>query len=438
MSLTLLTHPSLQHDGLKAFWLTQKYANQNMLANWPDKQSQSFEPSKKGHAKSSSGVDDMDVLNAAFKKAKLDLKPTPFTPFDPYATPSASSSSPQSSPVSSPSSSSAPLPSFPVTTFSLLIFHNHEDGVPICPKCTTTGECIIATYRRGPTVRTVISHLEIGSAQQHRLFDAFWRFTLPEAFRVLEHGDVDFTDKSVRVHMRNVISRTIGLMGPKSVVQAHLDRLAKHMPLLVSLQMRFMNVKVYTLKKGALVDTPLHDGEVYSLATMADAETIVDWSLLFESECWNMPVEKILPFRELFIPAIRNAIESCKVHLLRINHQPISMHWCSGINLNEGFARSAFVFTPKDHRKKGYARRLHCAMAREYFQRPQINELSLTADVLNPISQSLYLSLGYQTIPGLEDTHIVSFLPYVFSFRAMEIPDPIPAPNPLPLIHDED
>src|ERR1700674_573903 len=70
-------------------------------------------------------------------------------------------------------------------------------------------------------------------------------------------------------------------------------------------------------------------------------------------------------------------------------------------------ARVAPVFTPPEHRRRNYASALVGELSRELFEQGK-RAVFLTTDVANPISNSIYLKIGY--LPAADHYHF-DFLP---------------------------
>ena len=63
-----------------------------------------------------------------------------------------------------------------------------------------------------------------------------------------------------------------------------------------------------------------------------------------------------------------------------------------------GVARVGPVYTPEEHRQRGYARRLTYEVTRQVLAIPGVTRVMLYTDVANPTSNSIYRQIGYRPV----------------------------------------
>ena len=73
-----------------------------------------------------------------------------------------------------------------------------------------------------------------------------------------------------------------------------------------------------------------------------------------------------------------------------------------------GVARVGPVYTPAEHRQRGYARRLTYEATREALAIPGVTRVMLYTDVANPTSNSIYRQIGYRPVEEHLQMRLVS------------------------------
>ncbi len=136
---------------------------------------------------------------------------------------------------------------------------------------------------------------------------------------------------------------------------------------------------------GALVEVPIPHGERRA-GRAEDVPLIGEWLQTFSVEI------------EHPVPANPQAIAD---HMIRSGHldvwiddgQIVSM---VGFRHAGGFARIGPVYTPPEHRNRGYARRLTYEVTVGALQQPGVDHAMLFTDAANPVSNSIYRQAGYE------------------------------------------
>jgi predicted GNAT family acetyltransferase len=136
---------------------------------------------------------------------------------------------------------------------------------------------------------------------------------------------------------------------------------------------------------GSLVEVPVPPGERRA-GRAEDVPLIAEWLQTFSIEI-DHPV-----------PTNPHAIAD---HMIGSGHldvwiddgQIVSM---VGFRHAAGVARIGPVYTPPEHRNRGYARRLTYEVTAGALQQPGVNQAMLFTDADNPVSNSIYRQAGYE------------------------------------------
>lgn len=127
----------------------------------------------------------------------------------------------------------------------------------------------------------------------------------------------------------------------------------------------------------------------WRVANKKDAPLLEEWILLFEQEtgiAMSTPAEaarkidSFIELKEVYVWEVGNEVVSC------IKKSRPSKH---GITVS-------FVFTPKKHRRKGYARTLVAEVTEELLG--EYDFVMLYTDLQNPTSNKIYKEIGFEQI----------------------------------------
>lgn len=170
-----------------------------------------------------------------------------------------------------------------------------------------------------------------------------------------------------------------GIIGPRDTVLQFNDRWTSIKQ--VSATVRF-NQMVYKLEK--LTEVPMSPGKMRQ-ALPIDLDTVTDWIHQFHLEALGQS-----SFEEARKQADKK-IQEGAIYLWETD-QPVSM--AGWTRPTQNGVTIAFVYTPEEHRKKGYA--TSCVAQLTKLMLEQYRFCSLFTDLNNPTSNSIYQKMGYQ------------------------------------------
>ncbi len=136
---------------------------------------------------------------------------------------------------------------------------------------------------------------------------------------------------------------------------------------------------------GSLVDVPLPPG-TRRAARAEDGPLIAQWLQTFSAE-----IEHPVPTNPHAIAD--HMIRRGEVGVWIDDGRIVSM---VGVRHAAGVARIGPVYTPPEHRNRGYARRLTYEVTAEALQRPGVDRAMLFTDAANPVSNLIYRQAGYE------------------------------------------
>lgn len=127
----------------------------------------------------------------------------------------------------------------------------------------------------------------------------------------------------------------------------------------------------------------------WRLAVEADCELISEWYQLFERDT-DLPLTSV----DIVEKRVRQFVEAREVFLWENDGKIVSMMKKSRPT-KRGITVS-LVFTPKEERRKGYARTLVAACSKELLKEYEF--CMLYTDMMNPTSNKIYHEIGYRKI----------------------------------------
>jgi predicted GNAT family acetyltransferase len=176
-----------------------------------------------------------------------------------------------------------------------------------------------------------------------------------------------------------------GVIGP----DADAEHFAKSWCALQNCQMKLaMNQRIYQLRK---IDWPKGINGSARLVTMSDAKLMAHWleGFYLEAIPWELPSkEKILSSAEARIP-------QSMTYFWEVDGKPVCMAALSRPS-KRGISIGA-VYTPPEHRQKGYATGLVAAVSSEGLKLGK-DFCVLYTDLSNPTSNSIYQKIGYRPV----------------------------------------
>ena len=130
-------------------------------------------------------------------------------------------------------------------------------------------------------------------------------------------------------------------------------------------------------------------------AAQGDREMLIDWMATFQRELGEEP-DRTAEF-------VDDKLSYGGVILWEVDGEPVSM--AGATRLESGMIRVQAVYTPREHRAKGYAGGATAAVSQAALDAGAAHVVLFT-DVANPTSNALYQRLGYRPI---EDRTTVEF-----------------------------
>ncbi len=155
--------------------------------------------------------------------------------------------------------------------------------------------------------------------------------------------------------------------------------------------------EVHTRMRLYRIDAPPRVPDVpgqFRMATAADLDLLVDWSLAFEAEAWHGGMHSD---RERLRANVRARIEGRGggVGLWVVDGECVSMAAYGG--RPPTLARLAPVYTPPALRRHGYGSAVTAALTAEIFARGH-PVCMLFTDLANPTSNRIYADIGYRAV----------------------------------------
>lgn len=152
-----------------------------------------------------------------------------------------------------------------------------------------------------------------------------------------------------------------------------------------------MNCRIYELKK--VEDVPVPAGR-FRIATMDDYDLSVKWTKAFQVDCFG-DEEATEETRML-----EDKIKSGALYIWEDGGKPVSM--TARVRPTPNGECVNLVYTPPEHRKKGYATGLVAEVSREILRRGK-KFCTLFTDLSNPTSNSIYQKIGYKPVADVCD-----------------------------------
>lgn len=148
-----------------------------------------------------------------------------------------------------------------------------------------------------------------------------------------------------------------------------------------------MDQGLYRLNK--VNETLEHSPGTWRYAEQSDSSLIEKWYNLFERDA-GLPISPMEDVKKRVAMFLNNR----EVFLWEDQGKVVSMMKKSRPTKNG--VTVSLVFTPKEERKKGYARTLVTAISRELLK--DFNYCVLYTDMMNPTSNKIYREIGYERI----------------------------------------
>jgi GNAT superfamily N-acetyltransferase len=136
---------------------------------------------------------------------------------------------------------------------------------------------------------------------------------------------------------------------------------------------------------GHLVDVPTPPG-ARRIATLADVPLLARWLEAFGAE-----VDIIIGANALV--TAERAVRAGGFELWVDDDRPVCL---VGYRVATRVLRVGPVYTPPEHRNRGYGRRLTYEVTASELARPDVDRAMLFTDAANPVSNSIYRQSGYE------------------------------------------
>jgi len=140
---------------------------------------------------------------------------------------------------------------------------------------------------------------------------------------------------------------------------------------------------------GVLVEPARPPGAMRT-AGAADVDVCLEWTLAFVVESGVMSGDQ-----SRMRAVVEHTLSGGRCHLWDVDGEPVSM---VAHQPHAPVVRIGPVYTPPQHRTRGYARRLTYEVTRRLLDTPGVDRASLYTDVANPVSNSIYRQIGYLPI----------------------------------------
>jgi predicted GNAT family acetyltransferase len=155
-----------------------------------------------------------------------------------------------------------------------------------------------------------------------------------------------------------------------------------------------INMLVHELR--TVNELPLPEGELV-MATTADLELLLGWSMQFEVDVNAQPLKT----REEFLPYVSRRVEGGDYFMWIADGRPVCM--AAVVRKTKNTAIVGLVYTPDALRGKGYATGCVHALSKLLLARGY-QSCGLFTDADNPVSNGIYRKIGY--LPGTAFTDL--------------------------------
>jgi predicted GNAT family acetyltransferase len=184
-------------------------------------------------------------------------------------------------------------------------------------------------------------------------------------------------------HARTLPDPLPGVVGPKDTAIAFKDAWVAAQSCSVR---STMAQRIFQL--SSLVPPPAVEGAM-RLATVSDRPWLDDWHHAFCVDCG------LVGDRQHALEACEHGLKTAARYVWQVGSEPVAMVGFggptpSGIRVN-------WVYTPPEHRRRGYATALVAAMSQKLLAEGR-KFCFLYTDLANPTSNSIYQKIGYRPV----------------------------------------
>lgn len=212
-----------------------------------------------------------------------------------------------------------------------------------------------------------------------------WVMMMTPPHNLIVYGAGERLDEAIEASVAFLLEQGVlppGVIGPRDVASSFASAWSRHAGCALAVQMEQM---IYRLDR--VNDIPLSPGRLIC-ATTEHTDLVADWTAAF-SEITHDRLD-----RPAALARAQDTIAVSRLYLW-LDESPVSMAWKARPSRN-GIVVSG-VYTPPELRGRGYATACVASLSRllldEGFQ-----FCALYADLANPISNHVYLKIGYRPI----------------------------------------
>ncbi|MBV9099645.1 MAG: GNAT family N-acetyltransferase [Candidatus Dormibacteraeota bacterium] len=242
---------------------------------------------------------------------------------------------------------------------------------------------IIELARRGVGGWTAPAHFWWLETRQGARAGASWTPPYDLIVTDVPAASVASLVESVRAVAQGSGDRVAGVTGPRPVSEAVAAAWREQTGDTATLHMAQL---MHELR--AVADVPRPPG-MRRRATGDDLELLTQWLVAFAAEAG-------LPSGADPRATMRTLIADGGCHVWTVRDEPVSM--TGRREPIGGVARVGPVYTPPEHRGRGYARRLVAEASREALETGGAQRCMLFTDVANPVSNAIYRQIGYRPV----------------------------------------
>lgn len=226
--------------------------------------------------------------------------------------------------------------------------------------------------------------------------------TVPQ--KLVVYSNMDKCDEAIELLVKDLLKRNIyipGVVGPKELSRRTCDIWSKYVTSNIKLE---MNMRVYELRE---VNKDLIGQGVFREANENDLDFIAQGIYEFEIDAGlNNTPEKGKCYEEA-----SRRLQEKNIFVWEDEGKAVSMAakarpTKNGVTVN-------LVYTPKNLRKKGYATSCVAALSQHLLD-SGFKFCSLFTDLANPISNSIYMKIGYKPVGDFDGYIIQNIEPRVF------------------------
>lgn len=214
--------------------------------------------------------------------------------------------------------------------------------------------------------------------------------------KLVVYSSMEECDEAIELLVEDLQNRNIdvpGVVGPKELSKRTCHILSKNSDCKIKLE---MNMRVYELRE---VNKDMIGEGILRLANEGDLEFVAQGMYEFEIDTGL----NATPDKEKCYEVVRNRLQEKAIFLWEDAGEMVSM--AAKARPTQNGATVNLVHTPKELRKRGYATSCVAALSQHLLD-SGYKFCSLFTDLANPISNSIYMKIGYKPV-GDYDGYII-------------------------------